>query len=306
MKRFYFYCLIIFEAALAGLILSCSNAFSSNFEDFVAFKEKNAEVTDVVGTSDQNVPIDVIILAGQSNATGLGYNYQLVSYISEEFFEAFSTGCPNTNIIGYTNWAVRQDDDVYIPLSKVRFGLGADNSQFGLELGLAYVGEMNKATTLIIKYTSPGNFIDFFINGESITPHFESFIKNSLQQIKNNGYDPTLKAVCWMQGESDSVYPEMAENYESKEKILISSIREKFGQNIVFVDAAITDMDLIYPVNYQSTINEAKRHICESDDRNYMIDSSGLTKSTEDNIHYDARSEFEIGVRMGVILQNIN
>lgn len=303
MKRFSFVYFFLFS--LCYLITSCSNN-SSLLSDDLFFKNED-DVSSIIGSesSEIDIPLDVIILAGQSNATGISNTEELKDYISSDLYELFSNGCDNIFIIGHTDWSSIDQGSNEISLQKVKFGLGAYSYHFGLEIGISSILKDNGKKTLIIKYTSPGNFIDFFLNGDSISYHFEKFINYSLNKLKNLGFTPSIKAMCWMQGENDSMLYNYAVKYEEKENLLISAVRKKYGENIIFVDARVTDWNLVQINNFQSIVNEAKEKISSSGSRNYLIDSTGLNKSQKDACHYDARSEFELGARMGKIIQKV-
>lgn len=309
MRRFYLLFIAIISSIFCIFVLSCANGSFSNLE-LVFIDFPNNKIENFFSTSDEedyslDNSVNVIILAGQSNATGVAYSEHLKNYLPSETFDMFSTGCENVYIMGYTDWSITESNPVVFNLQKVRFGFGAYVGQFGLEIGIADVFKNQSKKTIIIKYTSPGNYIDFFVKGENISSHFESFINSSLATIKNKGFQPTVKALCWMQGESDSSSDFYAAKYEACETILVNDIRKKFGENIIFVDAYVTDWDLVQPYNFQVIVNKGKVSISNLDSKNNLVDSSGLTKYDNDPCHYDAKSEFELGVRMGEILKNI-
>jgi hypothetical protein len=288
MKRFNFFGMIV-SLSFLGFIVSCSNSTSLNTDEDVS-------------TSDNS--IDVIVLAGQSNAAGVPLCADLQSYVSDETFELFSNGCGNVGIASLMDWSIYDRADEVIEMSMVQFGQGSSKERFGLEIGLAYMAVTSKKNVFIIKYTSPGNVIEYFINGSGIASEFKQFIQNSLLQVRLKGYLPQVKALCWMQGECDCNAYTNAIMYEKRLEFLVESFRDEYGQDVIFVDAPITDWGLVQPVHYQSLVNEAKQKFALSDSRNFIIDSTGLQKMEFDQAHYDAKSEFEIGVRMGKILQS--
>lgn len=134
---------------------------------------------------------------------------------------------------------------------------------------------------------------------------FETFLKESLSDIVEMGYSPSIKALCWMQGETDSILKSTAEQYEKNMILLLYDIRNKFGQDISFIDAQITDWDRVTPNSYQYLVNNAKIRIAAVGSNNYIVDSIGLTKKEDDVAHYDSVFEFELGKRFGNIISNI-
>lgn len=289
MKRFskMFAMFIIFVGLV--VILSCSNQLQDISSDITYDFSSDGE------------PIDVIILAGQSNATGCCFSEDLRGYVSPEDFELFTNGFENQKIIWYLDWSNHSLPSLSSGLTNVKLGQGFSNVGFGPEIGISYVmNEVNKRV-IIIKYSSPGSGIDTFINSNGLNKNFEFFIANSLYEICNIGYNPKIKCICWMQGETDSSYEYEANLYEQREKNLILAMRKKFGTEIAFIDAKITDWYLVMPNCYQEVVNKAKTNISHSKLNSYLINSNGLTK-LEDLMHYNARSQFELGKRFGEMI----
>lgn len=304
MKRFSLYVRVLVLFLVSFLVYSCSNQTNLINEDIENFLAQSVIKSEFQNESQLLIPVDVIILAGQSNATGsASYNEELRSFVSSEDFDLFNNGFENINIIALTDWSMSGWQSNLINFTKVKFGQGANDSMFGPEIGIAYSikNELNR-NVVLIKYTSPGNYIDFFLEDKNISYGFSSFVKLSLQILKNKGYLPAVKALCWMQGESDSIKYNTAMEYIKKQRNLVDSIRKEFGENIVFVDAPVTDWDLVCPVNFQTIVNDAKKKISSDSENNYLVNSQGLKKNPNDLCHYDAKSEFELGLRMGKFL----
>ena len=297
MKRFskMFKMFIIFVGLI--VILSCSN----QTQDF------SSDIT--YDFSSDGEPIDVIILAGQSNATGCCFSEDLREYVSPEDFELFTNGFENQKIIWYLDWSFYGMSSESGNFTNVKLGQGAGIDFFGPELGISYVFNKSKKNIIIIKYTSPGSGINRFVSKETITSFvmnasFEEYIVQSLQEIVSRGYSPSVKGFCWMQGEADSCYYEASMEYENKERGLIGDIRKKFGREIAFIDAKVTDLNLLLPICYQFNVNNAKVNISNEENQNFIIDSVNLNKKIDDVAHYDARSQFELGKRFGEMILN--
>ena len=289
MKRFskMFEMFIIFVGLV--VILSCSNQsqdFSSNL---------------VYDFSSDGEPIDVIILAGQSNATGCCFSEDLRKYVSPEDFELFTNGFENQKIVWYLDWSNHSLPSISSELTNVKLGQGFSDVGFGPEIGISYVMNKINKKCVIIKYSSPGSGIDTFLSSNDLNKVFEFFIANSLCEISKKGYSPEIKCICWMQGETDSCYEQEAGLYEKRETTLISAFRRHFGTDIAFIDARITDWFLVMPNCYQDVVNKAKVNISRSQANNYIINSNGLTK-LEDLMHYNAKSQFELGKRFGEMI----
>ncbi len=85
---------------------------------------------------------------------------------------------------------------------------------------------------------------------------------------------------------------------------MIEDIRKKFGREIAFIDAKVTDLNLLLPICYQFNVNNAKVNISNEENQNFIIDSVNLNKKIDDVAHYDARSQFELGKRFGEMILN--
>ncbi len=268
-------------------IISCSNVTS-----------------DINSNTISTVPVDVILLAGQSNATGFSHSDKLLKQISYDDALEMTIGFKEQKIIAYQDNTIHNKSPSIITFTNVRLGQGGNEFSFGLEIGLSYIFRQEQKKVIIIKYTAPGYIINYFVNDKGLDNSFSDFIETSLQTIKNNGYSPTIKALCFMQGESDAIYYISAINYEKNLNILISNIRKRYGENIILIDAPVTAWELFFPVNYQSIVNDAKQSIAFADSKNFLIDTTGLVKNPYDSTHYDAASEFELGKRMGQVFLN--
>lgn len=168
MKRFskMFEMFIIFVGLV--VILSCSN----QVQDF------SSDIT--YDFSSDGEPINVIILAGQSNATGCADYDQLKDYITDEDYSLFTKGFSNQKIIGYLHNIYNAEDSEKISFSKVQFGQGIEETNFGLEIGISYILSKSNKKNIIIKYTAPGASINFFVVNNKMNFSFETFLKESL------------------------------------------------------------------------------------------------------------------------------
>lgn len=290
MKRFskMFKMFIIFVGLI--VILSCSNQVQDISSDITYDFSSDGE------------PIDVIILAGQSNATGCCFSEDLREYVSPEDFELFTNGFENQKIIWYLDWSNYSMLSVYTDLTNVKLGHGFSESAFGPEIGISYVMNKENKEVVIIKFTSPGSGINTFVNSEGLNSFFDLFIFNLMKKLNDMGFSPSIKCLCWMQGEYDSTEKKDAQRYEKREQFLISKVREKYGNEIVFIDAKVTDWDLVFPLCYQDIVNDAKKSISINENNCFMINSVNLTKKDDDLAHYDAKSEFELGKRFGEMI----
>lgn len=255
--------------------------------------------------------VKVILLLGQSNASGSS----IVAYLEEnsppEDFARYSAGYPSVLI----NYCI-DDHNVcskgeYLP---VDLGCGAAEGFFGPEVGMAEA--LSKAypdeTVLILKYTMSGYSLHhhWLCAGErgSIYNAFLPFVTENMEHLRALGYDARIGAICWMQGESDTT-DFKGERYFDNQCAFVSYLREDLAPyaeegGIYFIDAGISDGPYCEPA--YPAVNEAKRRFSELSPLNLYFSTieEGLTTLYEpegdpDYGHYDALCELKLGLLFG-------
>ena len=256
----------------------------------------------------------VIILSGQSNATGNAWNM----YLSEEEQQKYSRGFDNV-YINARNSLTENNTEFFTP---VTFGWGENKDTFGPELGLSEVlsTEFEEEKFYIIKYSYSGAGLS---EGpfNPINPGFAfsellSHIDSSLNKLKQMNLEPEIVAFCWMQGETDALSLSYAEEYYENEKALIDTLRNKYASSSIvggmyFIDGAINgEENTIW--TYHEIVNGAKKRLSEENNRNIYLDTNALflTAMNEpihnpDYAHYDSSSELELGRAFGKVIINI-
>lgn len=252
--------------------------------------------------------VTVILLGGQSNASGCSSDEYLKNNVSAEQYDEYNNGYDNV----YINYYVTGSN---ISNGFVRCGArqGEAGTHFGPELGIAdkLNEEYPDRTFFIIKCAWGGtNLYDQWRSPSSIGEtgdlylSFVKFVNASLEYLESKNYDVEIEAMCWMQGESDSFSKIIAENYEKNLTAFIADIRSEFEEysapdGIAFIDAYISDSQ--YWVNY-AIVNESKQAVADSSPMNAVIDtiSAGLTYKDEpvgtpDLAHYDSLSQIKLG-----------
>ncbi len=133
---------------------------------------------------------------------------------------------------------------------------------------------------------------------------FVEYVHTSVEYLEMKNYKVNIEAMCWMQGESDSMDDYATLNYERNLTCFINDLRDEFADyasddGIAFVDAYIAAT--IFWKNYVD-LNEAKRAVADSSPMNAVVDtiSHGLSVIGEpveqpDIAHYDSLSEIKLG-----------
>lgn len=250
----------------------------------------------------------VIILAGQSNASGCSRDDYLQKNVSEEKYAEYQNGYDNV----YINFAVSgyHFSEGFVPCKTEQ---GEGGGFFGPELGMAerLHEEYPDETFFIIKYAWGGtNLYEQWHSpsgGKKGANYreFEAFVNKSLAYLTSKNYDIKIEGMCWMQGESDSFSVENGTDYEENLSNFISDVRKEFslyadGDGIAFVDAYIADNPVFWV--YCDLVNESKRRVAASSPMNAIVDTiaHGLitTEEPEENPdipHYDSLSELKLG-----------
>lgn len=249
----------------------------------------------------------VILLIGQSNATGCSLTEYLKKTVSTEQFDEYSAGYDNV-LINYcidNHRATSRGEFVPVDLT-----CGSGEGFFGPELGMAE--QLSRAypdeKVFILKYTMSGYSLNFhwLYHRERayIYNAFRVFVDTYMDYLISKGYDATLDAVCWMQGESDTTEYK-GERYYDNLTSFVSYIREDFARyagdgGIYFIDAGISSSPYCLPA--YKTVNEAKKRFAADSDMNVYFSTidAGLTTLYEpeyqpDLGHYDAYSELLLG-----------
>lgn len=252
-------------------------------------------------------PIKVILLLGQSNASGSSIVSYLEKNSAPQDFARYSEGYSSVLI----NYCI-DDHNVcsegeYV---KVDLSCGAAEGFFGPEVGMADVlsASFPEETVLILKYTMSGYSLHqhWLSRGErgSIYNAFIKFVTVNMEHLSKLGYDARIGAICWMQGESDTT-EHKGERYFDNQKAFVSHLREDLAAysekgGIYFIDAGISNGPYCEPA--YPAVNEAKLRFSKLSKLNYYFSTidEGLTTLYEpegepDYGHYDALCELQLG-----------
>ena len=280
--------------------------------------------TDSNGTEKDEYPANaakVILIGGQSNATGATRVSYLKENISYDQYLDYLLGYSNVKILfssgTVTNGVVTiaNSSDQFIDTT---FGHGIDETRFGPELGLAaYLRENYPDETFyIIKYaigstalTSHWNPTDSSKN--KCLVEFKETVDKGLELLKDEGLDPQIVAFLWMQGESDAYTFYDSYKYYNLQKSLVEDIRAEYAEyeapgGIAFIDAAISESGM-----WQSAfiLNQSKLAYSKESDINFYIDTNALGLDTmqenNDPAHYDSTSMILLGELYGAELSKV-
>ena len=253
----------------------------------------------------------VILLLGQSNATGCSLTSYLQQGVSAEKYAEYEGGYPSILINYCLDDHKYTSGGAFVP---VDLTCAAGEGCFGPEVGMAevlsktYPGE----TIVILKYSMSGYSLHhhWLCDGErgSIYQACIEFVNTYMQALLDQNYDARIGAVCWMQGESDTT-DFKAERYYDNQTKFASYLRQDLASyadegGIYFIDAGISNSPYCEPA--YPAINAAKERFSKDSDLNLYFPTieAGLTVHLEpegdpDWGHYDAMSELTLGRLFG-------
>lgn len=265
----------------------------------------------------------IFILAGQSNAVGVGHTKYLSKCYDKETAEQFYRGYDNI-LINYSSHDIVSDGfvkttvnctekskdtlgpevgmarvlDRYYPDEKffiVKCAYGATNMERDWRApssGVPYDPSVSAEPAKAVRDRSAG-FAGWCYN--SLVKHLAS----SFGLLKDQGYELQVEAFCWMQGEGDACEDSARNAYISRYDAFLKDLRAEFApllDNCVYVDAGVSEAWKNY-----DKLNEMKRKYAEEHGYTY-IDTvgAGLTTKFEpeeqpDVAHYDCGSTVRLG-----------
>ena len=249
----------------------------------------------------------VILLGGQSNASGCSLDEYLRRNVTEEKYAEYPNGYDNV----YINYLAGLN--VSNGFVKCATAQGEAGGYFGPELGMAEkLHEMYPdETVFIIKYAWGGSdlytqWLSPSSKGKTgdLYKQFVAYVETSLQYLVSKNYNIRIEGMCWMQGESDTT-DFKGERYFDNQCAFVSYLRADLAPyaeegGIYFIDAGISDGPYCEPA--YPAVNEAKRRFSELSPLNLYFSTidEGLTTLYEpegdpDYGHYDALCEIRLG-----------
>lgn len=254
--------------------------------------------------------VKVILLMGQSNATGVALNSYLEENVGREQYALYERGFSNVLINFSVDNELNSSGGEFVSTT---VGCGHRDIYFGPELGIAE--KLSEAYPdqlfVILKYTYSGSclktqWLDGWGRGELYDAALK-FTSTYMDALISHNFKPELSAICWMQGESDSV-GSAADEYYRNQSLFVYYLRrdlEKYAAEggIYFIDGGIQEA-AIWPKH--ETVNRAKERFAKKSPLNMYFSTAeaGLTTEGEpegspDIAHYDSLSCLKLGHLFG-------
>ncbi len=253
-------------------------------------------------------PIDVFIIAGQSNAVGCTFCSTLPEdFVAETFPEALLYQEGNFS------------KECYARLQRgITLGYGHCSMQMGIEYGISKalsgrgefallryaVGGSNLHWEWLPPHKWGGQQPQFYGHGGIHYANWSRTIFNGISELVKEGYAPQIRALVWMQGESDADKNEsIAQAYHDNLKELISAFRATLC--IPELPVVIGEIATNAPVcPWSDIVREGQRRFCEEDNNAYFV-STGNIPIGKDGLHFDGAEDYELGLCFGEVLRNI-
>lgn len=255
--------------------------------------------------------LKVVLLLGQSNASGCSSTLYLKENLGEEAYSVYGNGFDNVLINYCIDNKNHTSNGEFV---KVDTNCGAYGGAFGPEVGMAEVLSEAFADEkiLILKYTMSGYTLNYhwllkYERGD-IYEAFMCFAHTYMSYLESKNYDAKIGAICWMQGESDTTEFKASRYLENQTRFAeylradLAPYAEERG--IYFIDAGISNSPYCEP-SYPE-INEAKEAFAALSPLNMYFSTIdlGFTIHKEpagdpDWGHYDSLSELELGREFG-------
>ena len=262
----------------------------------------------------------VILLGGQSNASGWALRDILAANIPAEQMARYDNGFENVLI------AYNCDKNVSEEFVPVKMGQGLKDEcgtvRFGPEIGIAeHLTRTypNEVFYIIKSSTSSSGLADVngvfpnWLDGGTVLDEFKSTVRSALERMEASGLEPEIFAMAWMQGETDSLVLDTAKAYAGREAELLGHLYESFGSymapgGMAFLDAGIYEVPHF---TYSAYLNRSKREFVQASINHYFLDTNGhgldtIHEATQladpsviDMNHYDTDDMLKLGNLFG-------
>lgn len=238
-------------------------------------------------TLPKNETANIIVVAGQSNAEGVAKHADLANVLPQKRYLQYGKGIKRVKIIN------RYSLDKFVDFT---FGLNEDEVTFGIEVGIIdyFLDVTTNEKLFVVKCAVGGTSISYWQKGQEGYTSLNETLNRAIALIGKKYKKINIKAICWMQGESDRNAID-GEMYYSRLNSFVSDLRSDFKDygDLKFIDAAVQNSVC------SDLVNSNKKRFAETNSNNYYFEVDGLNLSISDGVHYDAASEYKLGYEFG-------
>jgi hypothetical protein len=243
--------------------------------------------------------IDIILIGGQSNAVGCTDVVTLDENLRNFVF-------PNVCLYEEGNFASFYQEKV---MKGVKCGMGHNPTQMGIEYGISCrLSEATQKDVGLIRFAYGGTTLFFHwqteYEGDPTTTiekgycyhNFLKTVKNGLQAYKAEGYNPIIRGMVWMQGETDATTKEMATVYELNMRTLFEKLRENIQPDLKIIVGEIATRNENAP--YSDEIRRIQKKVVDEDKNCYFLSTKDIPIG-HDGFHFDGNQDYALGLRFG-------
>lgn len=251
--------------------------------------------------SADNAPVNVIVLAGQSNLAGRGPAADLP--------EKYRAPPPSVLVDYVCGFGGGANTDVHQSRGWVRLGPTAKHENtpgehFGPELGLGHA----------LASALPGERIALIKHGRGATSLAEDWqpdatggprlyralleqVRAALDRLAHEGRRTELRAFVWVQGEADSTRNDWARAYEQNLRTLVARVRRDLNAPglpflVVLTGKGVGNERMID----SATVRQAQQRVAAGGDRVALVDTDDLPLL--DSVHFNAPGQLRLGEKI--------
>ena len=266
----------------------------------------------------------VILLGGQSNARGYGYQQYLVDSTNAladpqtdvDFYfspTAYMTQYVLTNLMSGSGFPeIKGTEGVNQQYEPQSYPV----NRFGPELSLGRTIrdriQVESSKVAVIKFAQSGTSLynDWKPDGTTnktadgtVYQSFHTTVRNGITALTNAYPDYQLEflGMGWVQGEADAVDAAGTEytNYEANLTTFITDIRATYGSNIIFALSKLSSNQ--YPITHLTEVRAAQEAVAATVTNTYATETLGTnypvaTGFAEAGLHYLSTAMVQIGV----------
>ena len=262
-------------------------------------------------------PIEVYLIAGQSNATGQGYLVNMSDTMqADQRVLIFNSGKPHLNS-GLAPF-------IWAPLHQA----SESPDRFGPELGFGTTLQKlrSKSSIAIIKHAHSGtDLYNQWNPGKDETDTtewgvqykvFVQTVNSGMDSLRKRGYAPIIKGMLWQQGESDADRGDsISAQYGKKLVHFIKRVRQQFSASkMLFVYgyvypppnsgkgiSNVRQAELDVNQGTHTNLSVKRAFAVYTDDLSQRADDPN-THYPKDRVHFGTKGTWNLGVRMAEMM----
>ena len=239
----------------------------------------------------QSAPINVHILAGQSNMSGRVGEFYTSSELDGQILYYYETDGPA--------WEYQSSGGDFETLGPVDGGYYGPEISFGRAMTqltddpVALIKISRGDTSLATHWNSRA------ADGAEMWELWKTETVKALSALEAKGYEVQIESLLWLQGETDALDAQDAANYSFRFGHLVSDMLAHLGgsydvSETKFVTAGLGPIDEgLYP--HAATVTQAQEAVMNALGNGTFIETSDLTLL--DAVHFDRQSIDTLGLR---------